>query len=465
MTGSEPVALETHDPAHPAEVVGRFTADTAGTLDAKITAAERSQPSWATRARDRATALERWATAVEADATGLAALVAREVGKPIAEARAEVARAVAILRYYAQASFDPIGETFPSPDGNTDLATERVPLGVVLAITPWNFPLAIPAWKIAPALAYGNAVLFKPSSAALAVAHRFLQLAEDRVPGDVLHLLIAQSKLVDGVLGDQRIAGVSFTGSVAVGQRLILKVAGRGGAVQAEMGGQNPSIVLEDADMDLAATTIAGAAMAYAGQKCTATSRVIVLSDIADRFVPLLVEAVRALPVGDPLEDATVVGPLISEDARQSVAAAVQGTRRRGAELLTGGGMPRSEGWFYEPAVVRVSDRADPFVQEETFGPAVAIQMAADVDEAVDLANGTPFGLSAAVFGSDLGRATAVARRLAAGMVRVNASTTGVDFYAPFGGEKASSYGPREQGRAAREFYTRTRTLTIGGGR
>lgn len=453
--------MQTRNPAHPAQRVGRFERDTPSTLDATVEEAKRAQPAWASRAAERSAALGGWAAAIEREAPALADLVAREVGKPIGEARAEVGRTVAIIRYYAQVAFDPTGEIYPSPDGRAELMTERVPLGVVLAITPWNFPLAIPAWKIAPALAYGNAVLFKPSSAALATGHRLVELARPHVATDVLKLVTASVELVERLIADKRVAGVSFTGSVGVGRRVVLTVAGRGGAVQAEMGGQNPSIVLDDADLDQAAATIARAAMAYAGQKCTATSRVILLESVARDFVPRFVHAVRALPVGDPLDERTIVGPLISRDARASVDAAVQAARSRGGELLAGGVALEYEGWFYEPTVLRVSDGTDPFVQEETFGPAVAIQTVAGEDDAVKIANATPYGLSAAVFGTELGRARAVARKLDVGMVRVNASTTGVDFYAPFGGEKASSYGPREQGRAAREFYTRSRTLTV----
>jgi aldehyde dehydrogenase (NAD+) len=429
-------------------------------LQRRISAAEHASAEWSRLAATRSAALHRWAASLEADG-GLPDLLAREVGKPLSEARAEVARSVAILRYYAQAAYDPVGEVFPSPDGRAELRSERLPLGVVLVITPWNFPAAIPIWKIAPALAYGNAVIFKPASAAVGTAERLSQLAHRSVPQEVLQLATIGSEQVGQLLDDDRIAGVSFTGSVEVGRTVIDRVSGRGGAVQAEMGGQNPSVVLDDADVGVAARTIAGAAMAYAGQKCTATSRVIVASSIADEFVPALLDAVRGMPIGDPLDEATMVGPLISESALNSVDEAVSAATKRGAELLTGGRPASGEGWFYDPALLRVADISDPFVQEETFGPAAAVMLADDDEQTIAIANSTRFGLSAAVFGADTDRAWRVARRLRSGLVRVNASTTGVDFYAPFGGDKDSSYGPREQGKAAREFYTQTRTIFI----
>lgn len=451
--------VESREPADPDRLIGRFPLVGEATLDRAIGAADAAQAEWAAVAPARAAALMGWAAAVEAQAEDLALLVAREVGKPIREARGEVARTAAILRYYSQAAFDPVGETYPSPDGRATLSVERLPLGVVVTICPWNFPLAIPAWKIAPALAYGNAVLFKPSSAALATAHRLVELGAPHLPAGVLALVPLESPLAERLTDDPRVDGVSFTGSVGVGRSLVARVAARGVSVQAEMGGQNPSLVLADADLERAAAMIAEAAMSYAGQKCTATSRVVVERTVAERFVPLLVDHVRALAVGEPTDEATAVGPLISAAARESTCRAVEAALARGGRRLAGAEAPNRPGYFYAPTLVALDEPADPFAQEETFGPAASVLVVDSEDDAVRVANGTPYGLSAAVFGSDVERALRVARRIEAGLVRVNASTAGVDYYAPFGGEKASSYGPREQGRAAREFYTRTRTV------
>jgi acyl-CoA reductase-like NAD-dependent aldehyde dehydrogenase len=383
------------------------------------------------------------------------------VGKPISEARGEVARTVAILRYYAQVALDPIGETYPSPDGRASLSVERRPLGTVALVCPWNFPLAIPAWKLAPALAVGNTVLLKPSSAALATATRLVELGQPHLPSGVLSVVSARGELADRLLDDPRVAGISFTGSAEVGHAIVARAVSRGAAVQAEMGGQNASVVLEDADLDAAAAMIAGAAMGYAGQKCTATSRVVVLRGVAERFVPLLVDRVRGLAVGDPLDEGTTVGPLISRDARDQVRSAVEDAVGRGARVLAGRSEPDRAGWFYAPTLLAVADAGDPFTQEETFGPAASVLVADSDADAVRIANGTRYGLSAAVFSQNLHHATTVAGQLDAGLIRVNASTAGVDYYAPFGGERASSYGPREQGRAALQFYTRTRTILV----
>lgn len=453
--------ITTYEPANPEVMVAEARSLTPAAISAALATATDHQSDWAADVAVRSSALAGWAEAVLDEAEPLSQLVAREVGKPIREARAEVHRAVSILRYYAQAVFDPTGEIYPGAGERYRLEVERRPLGTILLITPWNFPIAIPTWKIAPALAYGNAVLFRPSSSAVGVAERFVELSRRAVPESVLQLIVAPPRSVELLMHDPRVAGVSFTGSAAVGSRIVSLVVARGGSVQAEMGGQNASVVLADADLEFAATTIADAAMGYAGQKCTATSRVIVVRSVADRFVPLLVDHIRRLPIGDPTDVSTVVGPVITETAREAVAAAIAGALQRGARLLTGGEAPARPGWFYMPTLLEVADEDDPFVQEETFGPAAAVLIAESENEAIRLANSTRYGLSAAVFGANLDRARVIAGRLDAGLIRVNASTAGVDFYAPFGGERASSYGPREQGRAAKEFYTRTRTILI----
>ena len=453
--------IETFEPANPHNKVASVPQSTGAQIEEAVIQAELQTSAWATDAAARSVGLRRWGDAVESDAAALASLLAAEVGKPITEARAEVDRAISILMYYAQAPYEPIGEEYPVAGNRARLAVRQRPLGTVLLITPWNFPVAIPAWKMAPALAYGNTVLFKPSSAAVGTATRFVGLARDALPAGVLHTILGGGPVTEPLLADARVSGVSFTGSALVGATVVGRVASRGGAVQAEMGGQNPSVVLEDADLDFSAATIANASMAYAGQKCTATSRVIVLASIARRFRDLLVDHVRSLRVGDPSSTATQVGPLISSAARDAVDKAVSAARRRGARVLAGASSPPGQGWYYEPTLLEVGDGQDAFVQEETFGPAAALMIANTEDDAIALANNTRFGLAAAVFGSDVGHAEAVALRVRAGLLRVNASTTGVDFYAPFGGDGASSYGEREQGRAARHFYSTTQTILV----
>lgn len=457
-------AILSHEPARPDRVVAEVAALDDAAVDTAIVRAAAAAPEWAAQAVLRSTGLNRWAQAIEGESETLATLVAREVGKTIRESRVEVARAAAIIRYYSQAAFDPIAEILPSADGRAQLTVQRLPLGVVAAICPWNFPLAIPVWKLAPALAYGNAVIFKPASAAVGVGQRLVELARPAISDEILVFAPVLAGGARRLLDDPRIAGVSFTGSSDVGRAIVARVAERGGSVQAEMGGQNASIVLDDANLERAVATIANAAMGYAGQKCTATRRVVVDESIADVFVGRLTDRIGGLVVGDPLAETTDVGPVIDAGARATVERAVEGAVSRGARVLVGGSAPDGSGWFYRPTVLAIDDPTDPFVHDETFGPVVAILVARSDDEAVRIANGTHYGLAAAVFGSDLTRATKLAQRLEAGMVRVNESTTGADFWAPFGGERASSYGPREQGREAREFYTKTRTLSVAEG-
>ena len=453
--------IESREPARPDALVGSFAVSTAEAVDGQIERGRAVSRDWADDAAARARGLHAWANAIEADADAFVDLVTREVGKPVRESRGEVGRAVAIIRYYAQAAYDPIAETFPGSGPGVELSVHRRPHGLVSVICPWNFPVAIPAWKIAPALAYGNAVLFRPSSQALATATLLARTATASLPEGILQLVISDHEGSAALLDDPRIGAVSFTGSVPVGQEIVRRVAGRGAPVQAEMGGQNASIVLADADLDFAANTIARAAMEYAGQKCTATRRAIVHRAIAPTFIPMLAAAVEGLRVGQPGDEATDVGPLIGQPARESVQAALDRARQRGAVQLTASAPIADDGWFVAPALLQVADPDDEFAQAETFGPAAAVLVAESEDHAVEIANSTPFGLSAAVFGSDVGRARSLAARLDAGLQRVNAPTTGVDFYVPFGGEKASGYGPREQGRAAREFFTHTRTMLV----
>lgn len=417
---------------------------------------------WAgTPAPQRSDALQELALAVEGAAADLAELVVREVGKPAGEAAGEVARTVAILRYYAQQALDPDGSTYPPADGRGLLYTRRRPLGVAGLITPWNFPAAIPMWKAAPALAFGNTVVLKPAEESTAVAIRLAEIADQVLPPDVFTVVTGGGRAGAALI--ELVDCVSFTGSVPVGRQVAAAAAGAGINAQCEMGGQNPSVVLPDADLPRAAATIAGAAMGYAGQKCTATSRVIVVGDETrgTQVAAAVVEAVRALTVGDPAQDGVSVGPVITEHARAAVVAAARRAEQAGATVLTGGTELDRDGWYVAPAVVTGLAEDAELAQHEVFGPICAVLVAPDADEALRIANGVRYGLVASVFTRDLDRALQFAERLDVGLARVNAPTSGVDFYAPFGGAKDSSYGPREQGKAARDFYTELRTITI----
>lgn len=452
-------SFESRSPQRPEDVVGTFGESDVAAAQGAITAAQEAGVLWAaTPAPQRAAALEAAAGALEAASAELAELVVREVGKPVAEAGAEVARGVGILRYHAQAALDPDGETYPSADGRSWLFARRRPRGVAGLVTPWNFPVAIPLWKAAPALAYGNSVVLKPSPEASAVAVRIGELLSGSLPQGVLQVVTGGAEPAQAIVAGADV--VSFTGSVATGRSVVARATGAGVPTQAEMGGQNASIVLAGADVEAVADVLAGSAMAYAGQKCTATSRVIVEGDPRP-LTEAVAAAVDKLPVGDPSDRATVVGPVITEGARDRVLEAAAAALRRGARIVTGGGSPDGPGWFVSPTVIDGVAAGDPVAQEEVFGPICVVLPAASANDAVRIANGVAYGLVTSVFTPDLDRAMEAVAGLDTGLVRVNAATTGVDLHAPFGGEKASSFGPREQGKDARQLYTRTQTTTV----
>ena len=446
------------NPHAPADVLGEWEAAGSHGADAAVGRALKAAQVWRdTPGATRAKALGDAATALEQRAGEVTDLVIREVGKPVSEARGEVARGVAILRYYAQAALAPDGETLPASDPDQLLFARHVPVGVAALLTPWNFPVAIPLWKAAPSLAYGNATLLKPSSAAAATALLLSEIIGPFLPADVFQVVLGGADTARPLVDHPGVAAVSFTGSSEVGRDISARAAARGCRVQAEMGGQNPSVVLADADLDRAAAAIAYAAMGYAGQKCTATSRIIVAGEVYPQFRDALAAAVEALGVIDPADAKTLVGPVIDDGARSSALAAVASS---GGRVLTGGRALDAPGFYLAPTLVEL-DEAGPLATEEVFAPVAALIRAGSADEAVAIANAVRYGLVASVFTSDLAQALRLTRRLEAGMVRVNAPTSGVDFNAPFGGSKESSYGPREQGQAARAFYTESQTVLI----
>ncbi|MFC8722542.1 aldehyde dehydrogenase family protein [Kitasatospora sp. NPDC057198] len=450
--------IESYNPADPDDLVVWVPSTGAdGTAAALAGAREAQRGWWALGAAGRSLALTGAAAAIEAAADELVALVVREVGKPVAEARGEVARTVAIWRYYAQAPFAAAGEVHEPAAGPGLLLTRRRPYGVAGLITPWNFPLAIPSWKAAPALAVGNAVVLKPSSEAVAVALRLAELAG--LPAGVLTVVPggaeAGTALIDGA------DVVSFTGSTRVGRSVIAGATGRGIPVQAEMGGLNAALVLPDADIPQAAAHLANAIAGYAGQKCTATSRVIAAGDAYEPLAGALAEALGRTPAADPSAPATSCGPVINRQALERLTGAVDSARAGGASVLAGGARAERTGWFLEPTLVENVPAGHPLLEEEFFGPLAVLVRAADLDEAIALANDTRHSLSASVHSRSLDVALAAADRLDAGMIRINAPSSGVDFHLPFGGTKGASYGSREQGRAALDFYTASRTVSV----
>jgi aldehyde dehydrogenase (NAD+) len=437
--------ITSRSPQRPDDIVisvGDTTDDGVRAAAAKGRAAQRE---WAGgSAAARAAALDAAAAAVAAAADELTALMVREVGKPAGEARGEVARSVAILRYYAQQVFDPIGQLLqPSLAG---------------LITPWNFPLAIPLWKAAPALAYGNAVLLKPAPEATGCALRLAELLGGVQPAGLFAALPGDVATGQAVVAAADV--VSFTGSVAAGRAVSLAATERGIPAQAEMGGLNPAIVLPDADLQLAATQIAAALAGFAGQKCTATKRIIAVGDPAP-LRDALVAAIESQPIGDPADAATTVGPVIDAAARDRVTAAADSASSAGGRILTGGRAVDRDGFFVQPTMVEDAPVDHLLARSEVFGPIALLRSVATADEAVALANDARYGLAAAVYTTNLAAALDVSSCLEAGLVKVNAPTTGVDFYLPFGGEKDSSLGPREQGKAAQEIYTSTHTVAL----
>lgn len=465
IEGSAAGGIADINPSDADDVVGIVPDGSVGDVAAAVSAAADALPAWRRAPGPaRAEHLYRWADAVAARREELAGALVREVGKPVTEANGEVSRCIVILRYYAGEAVRANGEVVPAQVEGALQFTLRGPVGVAGLITPWNFPAAIPLWKAAPALAFGNTIVLKPAEQA---AHVAVLLAETAaaagLPAGVFNVVLGDGAIVgDALLRSDAVRAISFTGSAAVGAHVAAVCAARNVRCQTEMGGKNVVIVMPDADLDLAARLTAGGAMRYAGQKCTATSRAIVAHAVADEFHDRLRRAVAALPLGPVDDPSAAVGPLITAQARARVLQAVEAAQ---AQRVCGGGVPADDrlvrGFYIEPTVLRDVDPASDIARDELFGPVLATFAAADIDEAIDLSNRTQYGLSAALFTRDIGTALTYIDRIEAGLVRINGDTTGVDPHAPFGGMKASSSGSREQGSAAREFYTEPRTVQI----
>jgi aldehyde dehydrogenase (NAD+) len=459
--------MENRNPADRDEVVGFFASSGADDIDAAIAAAEEAFRTWRFSSPvTRANILHKAANILESRIPEVGRELTREEGKTLKEGIGETTRAVQILRYFAGEAQQPSGEHYPSMNPHTLLYTTREPLGVVAAITPWNFPIAIPAWKIAPALAFGNTVVFKPASLTPLTAVRLVEaLAEAGLPAGVLNLVTGSAANVgDRLVRDQRVVAITFTGSNETGAELRRSAAERGAKLQLELGGKNPAIVLADADLEHALGQVVAGAMMSTGQKCTATSRAIVDRRILDRFTTMLADRIGGLKVGDPLDAETQIGPLIDERAADRVAGEVDAAKQAGAELVVGGqrlGSGLERGAFLAPTLFADVDPASRLGQDELFGPVLGVIPVDSMEEAMTVANQVKFGLSASIFTRDLGRALAFAREIEAGVVHVNSETAGAEPQVPFGGMKGSSSYSREQGKAAREFFTQVKTVYI----
>jgi alpha-ketoglutaric semialdehyde dehydrogenase len=453
------------NPSDSEDVLAQVPAGTTDDVTAAVTAASDAYPAWrATPGPARAELLHKWAVAIADRHEELAQLVTREVGKPIGEARGEVARCVVILRYYAGEAVRGMGDVIPAQAPGALQFSSHQPLGVVALITPWNFPIAIPLWKAAPALAFGNTVVLKPSEMSSRSATVLAECAATAgFPRGTFNVVFGAGDVAGAsLIAAGAVRAVSFTGSSRIGASVAAAAARRNIRYQTEMGGKNVAIVLPDADLRHAAALTAGGAMRYAGQKCTATSRVVVARQVEDAFLAELRAQVAALPIGPVTDAAAAIGPVISDASRSSIRRALDETD---AECIYAGDVPQTDsfarGYFVPPTIVRGARVDSAIGQRELFGPVLASFAVDDLDEAISIANATPYGLSAALFTRDLRSALTYVDRIEAGMVRVNGDTTGVDPHAPFGGVKGSSSGSREQGPAAREFYTEIRTVQI----
>ena len=459
--------MENHNPANRDEVVGLFASSGAADVDAAIAAAEEAYRSWRfSSPMTRANILHKAANILESRIPEVGRELTREEGKTLKEGIGETTRAVQILRYFAGEAQQPSGEHYPSVNPHTLLYTTREPLGVVAVVTPWNFPIAIPAWKIAPALAFGNTVVFKPASLTPLTAVRLVEaLDEAGLPAGVLNLVTGSAANVgDPLVRDPRVVAITFTGSNETGAELRRSAAERGAKLQLELGGKNPAIVLADADLDHALGQVVAGAMMSTGQKCTATSRAIVDRRIIDRFTEMLADRIGGLKVGDPLDAETQIGPLIDERAADRVAGEVDAAKQAGAELVVGGerlGSGLERGAFLAPTLFADVDPKSRLGQDELFGPVLGVIPVDSMEEAMAVANQVKFGLSASIFTRDLGRALTFAREIEAGVVHVNSETAGAEPQVPFGGMKGSSSYSREQGKAAREFFTQMKTVYI----
>ncbi|VEF49223.1 aldehyde dehydrogenase [Bacillus freudenreichii] len=459
---------ETHEhfnPAKPSESIGFTTVSTVGDVEKAVEAAKSAAAGWkAMSSVNRGEILRKAADILEERADDIAKTATQEMGKRFIETKGEALRGASILRYYAQEGMRKKGEVLPSAADGTTLLAVRVPVGVVAAITPWNFPIAIPIWKIAPALVFGNPVVWKPGQETGITAAKVTKVFEDAgLPAGVLNLVLGRGSVVGDVLTTHKdVAAVTFTGSNAVGQNIAKLATEHGKKFQLELGGKNPAVVLEDANLDLAARLVVEGAMKQTGQRCTATSRAYVEASIYDEFVEKVIENAKQITIGDGLQDGITMGPVASKKQFDTVTGYIQKGKDEGAELLYGGSTLDIDGGYYiEPTIFGNATHEMTIVNEEIFGPVVALMKVADYNEALEKANNTIYGLSAAVFTDSLEKAFHFMENSEVGMVQINGETGGAEPQAPFGGTKASGQGPKEQGQSAAEFFTTNKTVTI----
>jgi len=456
------------NPANRHEAVGYLQMSGIDDLNQAVQAAKNAQQTWRKLSgAARGDFLYKTAQAMERRLEEIAETMTREMGKTFAEAKGETARGIAILRYYAGEGMRKIGDVIPATDQEALMFTSRVPLGVVGIISPWNFPVAIPIWKIAPALIYGNTVVLKPAQETGVTAAKLVEcFAEAGLPAGVINLVCGSGAVIGQALAEHPdVKGISFTGSNEVGKRVGLAAFARGAKYQLEMGGKNPIIIAADANLDQAVEATISGGLKSTGQKCTATSRVIVVRDIYDDFKEKLIAKIQQLTVGSGMEPATWLGPCVTEKQRDTVLSYIQQGQDEGAKLLCGGGTPKNpelqEGFYVLPTVFEGVTAQMSIFREEIFGPVLALMKVENFAEAIQVANDNDFGLSASIYTQNIGSMLSFIQDMDAGLVRINAETAGVELQAPFGGMKQSSSHSREQGQAAIEFFTAIKTIYI----
>lgn len=460
MTGKPDI-----NPSDLSDVVDEFVEGGKAEAEEAIAAAKAAFPAWANASPQvRADVLDKAGTEILNRREELGKLLAREEGKTLPEAIGEVVRAGHIFKFFAGEALRLNGEVLQSVRPGLEVQIFRQPLGVIGLITPWNFPIAIPAWKLAPALAYGNTVVIKPADLTPACAWTLFEILERAgLPQGVANLVFGRGSVVgQALIESPDVNGISITGSVTTGRAVVARCAQLGKRVQAEMGGKNPMIVLDDADLDVAVNASINGAFFSTGQRCTASSRLIVTEGIHDRFVAAMKEKLLALKVGHALDPQTEIGPVVDQSQLERNLSYLDIARQEGAEVIGGALVERpTKGYFMQPALFLNTTPSMRVNREEIFGPIASVIRVKDYEEALRIANDTEFGLSAGICTSSLKIAQHFKRHAAAGLVMINAPTAGVDYHVPFGGVKGSNYGPREQGTYAREFYTTVKTVYV----
>ncbi len=461
--------VENRNPSDLSDLIGDYGQARAADLDDALAAARAAQPIWARAGvQKRHDVLMAIGTELMARAEEIGRLLSREEGKPLAEGKGEVYRAGQFFTYYAAEALRLHGDLAESVRPGIEIDVRREPVGVVAIVSPWNFPVATPAWKIAPALAYGNAVVWKPANLTPASAVALTEIiARQDIPKGLFNLVPCPGAAVGQRLVESPVVdAISFTGSVPVGRQIAASAISYMPKLQMEMGSKNPFLVMDDADLDLAVAHAAGAAFGGTGQKCTAASRLIVHEEVHDAFVDKLTKAAKAFVVGHALEDGTQIGPVVSASQLAQNLDYIAVGQAEGAELLCGGERleRKTEGYYMAPAVFAGTRNEMRINREEMFAPITCVMKAGSYDEALAIANDSEFGLTAGIMTRSLARASHFRANMRAGTVMVNLPTAGTDYHVPFGGRGASSYGPREQGRYAAEFYTTVKTAYVAAG-